>query len=206
MNTNIGKYYLCIAFIQICLMHYALCQHISFTPLAGSNSITINPGFPNNLVFDHLLIDSHVTRSIALESPDAAWLEIEAPAHYDITVNINWDTTPGKLKNTFHPEASIPFKLNVAYANQGETNVVQAKNNAVTIPYGIYTASFPVNRRTNGLPPPPPTPEFEGYSVPTDTVWMFFFGEIGPTSEGNMVTPGSYEADLTVTIYFSTYD
>lgn len=206
MSCNIKKHFLFITIIQFCLMPYAICQHISFTPLAGSNSISINPGLPNNLVFEHLLIDSHVTRSIALESPDAAWIEIQAPVHYDITINISWDTPPDKLQNIFDPEASIPFKLNIAYANQGETNVIQAKNNAVIIPYGTYSASLPVNRRLNGLPPPPPTPEFEGYSIPTDTVWLFFFGEVGPASEGNMVTTGKYKANLSVNIFFSSYD
>lgn len=184
----------------------ARCQHISFTPLVKNNSIIVSPGFPNDLEFGYLLIDSENTRSIGLESSDAAWFQVEAPAHYDITVYIDWETPSGFMQHLFDHEAVIPFKLNFAYANQGETNIVEAKNNANIVPDHFFSASFPVSRRQTGVPLPPPTPEFDGYIVPTETFWLFFFGEIGPVSHGNMVTTGTYVANLNVHISFTVHE
>ncbi len=195
-----------LLFKMLISMPLAMCQHISFNPLAGNNSIIVSPGFPNDLEFGYLLIDSENIRSIGLESSDAAWFQVEAPANYDITVYIDWETPPGFMQHLFDHEAIIPFKLGFAYANQGEINIVEAKNNATIVPDNFFSASFPVSRRTSGTPLPPPTPEFDGYLVPTETFWLFFFGEIGPVSQGSMVTTGTYIANLNVHISFTIHE
>ncbi len=181
-------------------------QQISFKPLAGNTRINVTHGYPSTLYFDYLLIDTEMSRSISLESADAAWLEIEAPAYYDITVDIDWETPTYQLQNIYDPNATIPFNLKFAYANQGEANVSDAKSNATVLPDGFFSITIPVNRRSGGLPPPPPTPEFFGYDAPTSKVWLFFFGETGPVNDGHMVSTGTYIANINVNIYFSFYD
>lgn len=203
--SYIHNLFLGTVFVLICFS-LAHSQHISFTPLAGNNSIVVTQGFPNELVFGHLFVDSENIKSISLESPDAAWFQIEAPAHYDITVYVEWETPPGLMQHLIDQDATIPFKLSFAYANRGEATVFDAKNNATVVPDGLFSASFPVIRRLNGLPTPPPTPEFSGYHVPKKIFWLFFFGDVGPISQGNMVTTGSYTANLNINISFTSYE
>ncbi len=206
MKTQFTHVLLWGLYVQMICLPITYGQHISFRPLTGNNSIMVNPGFPSDLVFERFYIDSEHTNTIDLDSQNAAWFKVEAPAHYDVTVYVDWETPPGVMQHLFDFEATIPFKLRFAYANQGETNIVEAKTNAVVIPEGYFSASFPVNRRLNGLPLPPPTPEFDGFNTPKETIWLFFFGEVGPISLGNKVATGSYIANLNINISFTSYE
>lgn len=189
-------------------------QRISFSP-TGTNNILITPFYPNDLVFDYLVVNSGIVRTIQLRGEndnDVVVLAVDAPAEYDLTV---WVTALDKLEITGYVPGqgeempSIPFQLRFAFANAGyaltHNDVASAKLAAQEVPAGFNTATFAVSKRSSGPPGPPPTPQHQGYDLPMARAYLFFYGTIGPTNAGTNVRAGNYETEIEVSIDFTTH-
>ncbi len=189
----------------------SLAQNISFRALAP-DAITVTKQGSIDLEFDYLVLDSDIVRTITISDTDRlVALAIDAPAHYDLTVYV--DVTDGDrlILDGDKPDQWIPFTLEFAYANPGypiTENYITALTDAVEIPIGFNSITFPVSRRASGLPPPPPTPEYEGFDLTAtkERTFLFFYGSVGSTNAGNDVVAGTYETIVEVTIDFTSYE
>ena len=179
----------------------AQAQHISFGTWAGGD-IVITPGIPGDLNFNNktqvITPGWNQSVTISLHDAEAAVLAIEGTEYYDVTVTI--DAPP-----TLDLDASnkIPVKIHFAYSNLNPANVTVAKTQAIEVPVGFNSATFPFLRRTNGPPGPPPTPPSAGYTPPRKTAYLFIYGTLGPV--GN-VDAGAYEGTVNVTVEYSKYN
>ena len=189
----------------------SLAQNISFRALAPE-AITVTKQGSIDLEFDYLVLDSDMTRSIAIDDIDRlAALAIDAPAHYNLTIYVDLTNGNKLILDGTNQDQWIPFTLQFAYANHGypiTETYLTALADAVQLPAGFNSIIFPVNRRACGLPLPPPTPEYFGNDL-TDTkqrAFLFFYGSIGSTNAGHKVVAGTYETTIEVTIDFTNHD
>lgn len=92
----------------------------------------------------------------------------------------------------------IPFTLEAAYANLGSDNIGQARVISVASNFG--SAQFPILRRNDGPPGPPPTPNFVGFdpSAFNSTAYIYIYGSI---NVGN-VDAGNYEGQITISVNY----
>jgi hypothetical protein len=98
----------------------------------------------------------------------------------------------------------IPLNIGFAYSNMGAESESLAKTQALQIPQGFTSATFPVLRRSTGPPGPPPTPEHNGYTAPTADAYLFIYGTLGPVPEDAAV--GLYFGEINIHIEYSTYN
>lgn len=185
----------------------AMAQRINFSTSTGSDEITINPVLVNpNLNFNlkkAAISANSPAVTINLSDNQSVGFQIQAPDGYDLTVEVDAPTflSLEGVGNT--AEEQVPFRLGLAYNNQAATDELAAKAGAVELPLGFYNVTFPVNRRTAGVPGPPPTPSSGSYVRPKSTAWLFLYGELGPVGP---VNAGDYLADITINVYFTSND
>ena len=176
-------------------------QHVSFGTWAGGD-ITLTAGVPGDLNFNDKtpVINPGINQTVTINLQDAetAVLAIEGTEYYDVTVYVD---APATLQ--LDPVNTIPFALRFAYSNLNPANVTVAKNQAIEVPVGFNTATFPILRRTNGPPGPPPTPPSEGYTPPRKTAYLFIYGRLGPVGS---VDAGRYEGTINVTVEYSKFN
>ncbi len=206
---------LVFAFATMLFNPLVVAQRITFKTLGGNN-ITLNQAFPLDLEFGDMVMGSSDLRIVQLNGDNddrVVVLSFDAPTQYDVTVFVdalnileNLDYIPGPTEDI----PSIPFDFRFAFANPGfptsHTDIIAAKNAAVELPIGFNTMTFPVSKRASGLPAPPPTPEYEGYSVPLSRVYLFLYGTAGPTDAGTNVVGGLYTTEVTIQIQLSSYN
>jgi len=192
-----------------CLLLFMLCfvvetssaQHISFGTWAGSD-IVLTTGVPGDLDFNDktpvINPGANQSVSITLQDAEAAVLAIEGTEYYDVTVYIDAPTTLD-----LDPDNKIPVGIRFAYSNLNAPNVTAAKNQAIEVPVGFNSATFPILRRVNGPPGPPPTPPSAGYTPPRKTAYLFIYGTLGPV--GN-VDAGSYTGTIHISVEYSKFN
>jgi len=185
----------------ILVMAGTLCaQHISFGTWAGAG-LTLTNGTPYELNFNDktplIITGTNQIVPISLIDEEAAVLTIEGTEYLDVTVYVD---APPTLE--LDATNSIPLSIRFAYSNLGPADIATAKTQAVEVPAGFNSATFPILRRTNGPPGPPPTPPYEGYTPPKKTAYLFIYGTLGPV--GN-VNAGLYDGTINVTVEYSTY-
>ncbi|SMD45339.1 hypothetical protein SAMN00777080_3988 [Aquiflexum balticum DSM 16537] len=194
--------YLLIGFAVVFQAH---AQRISFSTWTGSDDINIlspQGAFP---VLDfsqkkRVLLPNSEAVGIELTDNQAVIFEIEAPEGFDLTVEVD---APIQFVLSDNPSESIPFQLRMAYNNQSPGDEVSGKLNAIELPLGFNSISFPVNRNSSGLPAAPPSPEFGGITRPKTRAYLYFYGNIGPI--GN-VAAGRYEGEININVSFVSND
>jgi hypothetical protein len=195
------KYIFLVITATILVMAGTLCaQHISFGTWAGAG-LTLTKGTPQDLNFNDKtpLIITGISQSVTISLTDmeAAVLTIEGTEYLDVTVYVDAPTTL-ELDGSNH----IPVSIRFAYSNLNPADVATAKTQAVEVPAGFNSATFPILRRTSGPPGPPPTPPHEGYTPPKKTAYLFIYGTLGPV--GN-VDAGLYDGTINVRVEYSIY-
>jgi hypothetical protein len=90
----------------------------------------------------------------------------------------------------------MALSVSTSYTNSGQLldNVTGA------IGFTGATARFPIRNRPPGPPRPPPVPPHAGYTPPTSTSYIYFYGSITSDS-GNAA--GSYWTTITVTVTYN---
>jgi hypothetical protein len=91
----------------------------------------------------------------------------------------------------------------MAYNNQSPLDPVSGKLQALEMPIGFNSITFPVSRNSSGLPSAPPSPEFGGYTRPKTKAYIYLYGSIGPVGS---VPTGRYEAEININVSFTTND
>lgn len=144
---------------------------------------------------------SNATITIALTDNAAQSIQIVGDATRDITVTISSPlyliTGGGGTGN------QIPFAIQYAYSNLGSADPATAKTNAIQVPPGFTSITFPMLRRASGAPLPPPTPAHGTYTAPTATAYLFLYGSLGPV--GNVTPANDYSATVNVHVNYTTY-
>lgn len=196
------KYFFLLITATILVMAGTLCaQHISFGTWAGAG-LTLTKGTPQDLNFNDksplIITGNNQSVTISLTDGEAAVLTIEGTEYLDVTVYVD---APPTLE--LDATNSIPVSIRFAYSNlnPGE-DVTTAKTQAVEVPAGFNSATFPILRRTSGPPGPPPTPPYEGYVPPKKTAYLFIYGTLGPV--GN-VNAGLYDGTINVRVEYTTF-
>lgn len=189
----------------------SLAQSISFRTLAP-DAITLTKLGSIDLEFDSLVLGSDIVSSITVNDTDRlAILAIDAPAYYDLRVQVDMINGDKLILDGNKPSQSIPFTLEFAYANLGyqiNTSYSTALADAKAVPPGFRSVSFPVSKGASGSPPPPLMPEYKGFDLTTakKRAFLFFYGSVGPANAGNNVVAGVYETIIEVIIDFTNYD
>ena len=176
-------------------------QRISFG-LYAQNGIVLTPQNPDELNFNdkQAIILAGQTIAIKLTDPQAAVIAIEAQADLDITVTLDADPFLYLNGNS----TGIPLKVNMAYSNLGATATDDAKTRSIIVPEGFPSVTFPVVRRTSGVPAPPPTPDHVGYTAPRKTAYLFVYGTLGAVP--NNAAAGLYTGNINIRVEYSTYN
>lgn len=204
-NTGISKrmnyLFLLSAILFFSVTEHSFAQHISFGTWAGGD-ITLTTGVPNDLDFNDKtpVINPGVNQSVTinLQDAEAAVLSIEGTEYYDVTVYVD---SPVTLD--LDPDNKIPVAIRFAYSNLNAPNVTAAKNQAIEVPAGFNTATFPILRRVNGPPGPPPTPPSSGYTPPRKTAYLFIYGTLGPVGS---VDAGLYNGTIHITVEYTKFN
>lgn len=185
----------------------AMAQRINFSMWTGSDEITISPVLANpNLNFNlkkAAISANSPAVTINLIDNQSVGFQIQAPDGYDLTVEVDAPAFLALDGVGTAPEEQVPFRLAMAYNNQAAVDELTAKSTAVELPTGFYNVTFPVNRRTAGVPGPPPTPNSGTYVRPRSTAWLFLYGELGPVGP---VNAGNYFAEIIINVYFTSND
>jgi hypothetical protein len=199
MKRNI-LYIALLFFFSLLPTMQSVAQHISFG-LYASESIILTPLGLGELNFNDKqpVILGGNTVQIHLTDEAAAILTITGRADLDVTITIS---APANL--VLDVDNQIPLSLAFAYSNLGASDEATAKTQAIQVPAGFTSATFPVLRRSTGPPGPPPTPDHPGVTYPTGTVYLFIYGSMGPVP--NNAAVGLYEGDINISVSYSTYN
>jgi hypothetical protein len=185
----------------------AMAQRINFSTWTGSDEITISPVLANpNLNFNlkkAAISANSPAVTINLIDNQSVGFQIQAPDGYDLTVEVDAPAFLALDGVGTAPEEQVPFRLAMAYNNQAAVDELTAKSTAVELPTGFYNVTFLVNRRTAGVPGPPPTPNSGTYVRSRSTAWLFLYGELGPVGP---VNAGNYFAEIIINVYFTSND
>lgn len=155
---------------------------ISFGAFAGEG-ITIDLSQNPTLDFGQLM--QNETRTINLSDPDIAVIPITGVEYLDVLVTVD---LPDFLENNGD---QVAVNLNMAYANRGADNVLDA----VTF---TNSTIFRIRSRDDGPPRPPPTPDYDGYDPPMETAYIYIYGTI---TVGN-VSAGLYTGDVMIYVEY----
>lgn len=188
--------------ILVCIFYSTsslFAQEVDFGEFSDSYPITITQLGDGDLNFGILVKGE--TAEINLTSPDVQVVSIEGIKYLDVIVQVIAD--PYLALNGANCSASsdecITFTLEAAYANQGTNNTNEAVLMQVTSNYSV--AQFPLIKRGNLPPGPPPTPNFEGYnpSAFNTTAYLYIFGSI--TMHPDQLS-GEYNSNIEITISY----
>ena len=183
------------------LMTGVVCgQRINFG-LYSTDGIVLTPGSVDNLNFNdqQALILPGNTVTIMLTDNTSSVIAIQGRADLDVTVTID---APASI--ILDMDNSIPLSVGFAYSNLGAIDESMAKTQAIQIPQGFTSATFPLLRRTAGPPGPPPTPAHNGYTAPTAIAYLFIYGTLGPVPSDASV--GLYYGEINIHVEYSTYN
>jgi hypothetical protein len=200
-----GKFLTVIAVMMLQTHGWCLAQRITFSTWTGSDEINITSpqGALPALDFSQkkrVILPNSEAVSIELNDNLAVIFELEAPEGYDLTVEMS---APPVFTLIDDPTETIPFQVRMAYNNQSPLDPVSGKLQALEMPIGFNSITFPVSRNSSGLPSAPPSPEFGGYTRPKTKAYIYLYGSIGPVGS---VPTGRYEAEININVSFTTND
>ena len=175
-----------------------LAQRINFG-LYAADGISLMAGTTGDIDFNSKQNVILAGYSVTVNLIDDATAVIVITGRTDLDVTVSIDAPPSLDLDASN---TIPLKLRYAYSNLGAVSETVAKTQAVQIPEGFTSATFPIVRRTSGPPGPPPTPDHEGYTQPTGTAYLFIYGDLGPVPLSAAV--GLYTGNLNITIEYAT--
>ena len=118
-------------------------------------------------------------------------LQITAVRYMDVYVSVNAPLVLESVETT----DEIPVTITVAYANTGSSS---SPATAIEMP-GLQ-GRLPVLQRTGGPPGPPPVPPHANYVPPRETLFLYFYGSLGPVPSG--IQAGAYEAQIVVQVNY----
>lgn len=195
--------YYILTILSTCEASFACAQRINFKTFVEDESIGVNIlENPMGLNFNRkeplLYPGLSIPVSIGLNDVASVVVEIDAPLEYDLSLSFISENLT--LEGNGVGE-SIPFSLQFAYNNTGETNDIARRLAAVEVPTGFSNLTLPVRRRAAGAPGPPPTPEHGGYVRPRGKVYIFVYGTLGPISSS--VLAGDYMSNINLTIDYA---
>lgn len=184
---------------SITLTGSAMAQQIKFG-LYATDNIDLSKGSIEELDFNakQALILAGSTVNISLTDNAAAVLVLTGRADLDVTVTV---TSPATLD--LDAGNKIPLALRYAYSNKGASDESTAKTQAVEVPAGFTSITFPILRRASGPPGAPPAPNHSGASYPTATSYLFFYGILGAVPAG--AAAGEYSGSINVYVEYSKY-
>lgn len=177
-------------------------QRINFS-VSSSAGIIIDQISQLNFNNKQSMIISNSNSSVAISMTDqqAVAVGITAEADKDIMVTI---TSPAEvILDAGGTSKSIPFQLRYAYSNVNVSDGLAAKSSAIEVPAGFTFVTLPMNRRTSGVPLPPPTPMHTGYTVPTAKAYLYLYGVLGPVGS---VNSGSYTGTISISVDYAKYN
>lgn len=131
---------------------------------------------------------------VTLGAPEMAVVAIEGVETLDVFVTI--DALPYLSLTPDNPSSRLDFTVNAAFANRGAAN---SHHSYAREFIGGYVR-FPMLRRTDGPPGPPPTPPNENYTPPMETAYLFIYGSINAQQGLNA---GQYTGVIEISV---TYD
>ena len=174
-------------------------QRISFG-LYTSDDIVLTPLNLGVLNFNDKqpVILSGETVTINLADNAVAIMTITGRADMDVTVLID---SPTSLD--LDVSNKIPLAIRFAYSNTGASTDITAKSSAIEVPAGFTSVTFPIKRRTSGLPAPPPNPTQTGYSGPMGTTYLFVYGTFGQVPVNSAA--GNYIGNINIHVEYSKY-
>ena len=198
MNQTTRHSILLFTFIYLLAGNVAA-QRISFG-LYTSDDIVLTPLNLGILNFNDKqpIILSGETVTINLTDNAVTILTIEGRADMDVTLTID---APATLD--LDVTNIIPVAIRFAYSNSGATTDITARASAIEVPAGFTSVTFPIKRRTSGLPAPPPTPGQTGYSGPTGTAYLFLYGTFGQVPVN--AAAGNYTGNINIHVEYSKY-
>jgi len=180
----------------------SVAQRISFG-LFADDDLILTPGAVDELNFNSkqtVIIPGNTVSIPNHQDEFAAVIAIDGRADLDVTVTID---APATID--LDVDNKIPITIGFAYSNLGAgTNVTLAKTQAVAVPAGFNTATFPILRRLASTPGLPPTPDHNGHVQPTGKAYLFIYGTLGAVP-GNAAA-GLYTGDIAITVEYSTYN
>lgn len=118
-------------------------------------------------------------------------LQITAVRYMDIYVSVDAPLALESVETT----DEIPVSISVAYANTGPSS---SPATAIEMP-GLQ-GRLPVFQRPGGPPGPPPVPPHANYVPPRETLFLYFYGSLGPVPSG--IQAGAYEAQIVVQVNY----
>ena len=175
-------------------------SQINFGSYSSEYSVSVLVTENSILDFGDLLI-KNTTSTVDLFSSNTAVVTITGVPYLDIYVDVS-SSTPYLERTDLTgctPIEKCRFDINVSasYANRGTNSKSQsiAMNN--TTDYSA-SAQFPIKYRGNAPPGPPPTPVYEGYSIPTEDAFIYIYGSI----DIGDVLSGSYTGNISITVNY----
>jgi len=179
-------------------------QRINFGFFA-TGGITITPVGANELNFNQktqIILPGNPGVQILRTDDQALILEIEGRIDLDITVSI--DADPSLVLFVGATPHAIPLTVNFAYHNIGPAVLTNEtiRLQALEVPAGFISATFPMRRRLSGPPTPPPTPDHIGHTHPMGKSYLVIYGTMGQVPLNSPV--GLYQATINVNVEYTT--
>ena len=193
------KHNILLLTIILLLVGNVAAQRISFG-LYTTDDIILTPLNLGVLNFNEKqpIILSGETVTINLTDNAVAILTIEGRADMDVTLTID---APATID--LDVTNKIPLAIRFAYSNTGAITDITAKASAIEVPAGFTSITFPIKRRSSGLPAPPPTPTYTGFSGPTVTSYIFIYGTFGQVPVN--AAAGNYTGNINIHVEYSKY-
>lgn len=174
-----------------------MAQRISFG-LYATDGIVLTDLTELNFNTKQQIIIGGETVPVSLTDDGVAVMSITGRTDLDITVTID-----AQMTLDLDATNTIPLVIRFAYSNTGASNDTDAKMTAIEVPIGFTSVTFPVKRRTSGLPAPPPTPNYAGYVAPTATAYLFVYGTLGPVPAN--AAAGMYTGNINIHAEYAKY-
>ena len=198
--------FLSISFILLTLGQIALGQRINFKTYVQDENITVNVvENPTGLSFNNkqpvIVAGDPSVVNVNIGDMAVVVVEIEAPMEYDLT--LEFSGLDRLSLGGVDTGVTVPFNLNFAYNNTGETSDMARRLAAVQVPSAFRTFTLPVRRRNalGGPPAPPPTPEHGGFTRPRAKTYVYIYGSLGPAPSN--ARAGNYSTELSLHINYS---
>lgn len=174
-------------------------QRISFG-LYATNDIVLTQLNLGELNFNDKQTVILAGQTITVNLADNAVGILTVKGRTDMEINVTIDA-PAFLE--LDVSNQIPLAVKFAYSNNGASNETDAKSRSIEIPAGFTSATFPISRRLSGLPAPPPTPNYAGYTAPKGTVYLFVYGTLGPVPSN--AAAGLYTGNINIHVEYAKY-
>lgn len=165
----------------------------------GSYTITLQVG-AGDLDFGQVIPGvGGISNPYFIELADSKQLEIIGVHYLDVYVDIT-ATDLELIDETCSGDCTIPFQLQAAYSNSGFENNSIANAQIIPVSNNMTGARFPIMKRQNQPPGPPPAPPTEAFNqdLVNDTAILYIYGSI----DVGDVQPGNYQGTIEITVTY----